>query len=279
MGHLRNLFVTGIPRSGTTLVAALIDNLENAVCLSEPEWQERWPQETADRCEYAQQLFDDFERVRAVLISGAEVLDRRDGDGSAVTDYFPRESRADANARQAYEIVPRAPGNLDTDFLLAMKHNAHYTCILDELADHPGFRVMAVIRHPVPTILSWRSLEIPISQGRLPAAERFWPEIAAIARRTDDILLRQVMIYGMFCERYRRLQRKLKLFRYEDVIADRSILSDFLGRSYLGDVAVRNASGSYGAAELAAIPTIQKYLRNHSPIALEYYPDLGDFRH
>jgi hypothetical protein len=34
-----DLIVTGLPRSGLTLVAALIDYLPNSVCLNAPDWQ------------------------------------------------------------------------------------------------------------------------------------------------------------------------------------------------------------------------------------------------
>ena len=63
----RDLIVTGIPRAGTTLLAACVDSLEDAVCLSEPEWQALWSQETKERLEYIARLSEDFDRVRHIL--------------------------------------------------------------------------------------------------------------------------------------------------------------------------------------------------------------------
>lgn len=129
--------------------------------MSEPDWQDLWPREMTERNEYAQRLFDDFVRVRDMFLSGDAVPDRRNGDGSAISDYFPHA--ADRRRVRAYDVVPVRRNNLTPDFLLAMKHNAHYTCILDELVSLPGFVSLAVIHHPLPTILSWRSLALPIS--------------------------------------------------------------------------------------------------------------------
>lgn len=110
----------------------------------------------------------------------------------------------------------------------------------------------------------------------MPAAERFWPEIPAVAQRYSDIVRRQVIIYGMFCERYRELRRKLKLFRYEDIIFDPSNLSDFLERRYIRKIAINN-SNRPGSTEGVEISIIRENLQKHCPIALDYYPDLGDF--
>lgn len=53
MSRIRNLIVTGIPRSGTTFTAAFVDGLDDAVCLSEPDWQDARPREMNDRGEYS----------------------------------------------------------------------------------------------------------------------------------------------------------------------------------------------------------------------------------
>jgi hypothetical protein len=265
---VRNLIVTGIPRSGTTLVSALIDSLDDAVCLSEPDWQDSWPREMHDRVAYAERLCEDFARVRRVLLADGEVPDRRQADGSAVTNYFPRSSQG--GRTRAYTVLPlRRPG-LSGDFLLGMKQNAHYSCVLPELAGQTDFAILAIIRDPVATILSWRSTDLPISEGRLPAAERFWPEIAELATATDDVLLRQVLIYRIFCERYQRLRDRVRLLRYEELIGDPSMLTRTFARQYVRQVSVRQDDVTPAAAD---VEKIRAYLRAHCPIAEELYPN------
>ncbi len=272
MNNVRNVVVTGIPRSGTTLTAALIDSLDDAVCLSEPAWQDSWPREMAGRHTYAKRVCDDFERVRGILQSGGAVPDRRRRDGSAVCNYFPRDSAEGDSG--AYAISPFSRSGLSGNFLLGMKHNAHYACILCELVEQPAFAVVAVIRHPVPTILSWRSLDLPVSQGRMPAGERFWPELAAVPESTDDILLRQVLIYRLFCERFLLLRPRIKLLRYEDIVADPSILGNSFGRGYVRKIEIERREPTF--TDDTQTQQIRAYLRRYCQIAWELYPDLDD---
>ena len=264
----RNLFVTGIPRSGTTLASALLDSLDDAVCLSEPDWQDPWPRQMQDRGEYAQRLREDFARVRAVFLDGGEVPDRRHPDGAAITNYFPRGSTG--SRTRAYSVVPVRRSGLSADFLLGMKQNAHYTCVLEQLTGYEDFAVLAIIRDPVATIRSWRSTDVPISAGRLPAAERFWPEIAALAAMTEDVLLRQVSIYRMFCERYLAQGARVHLLRYEDMVRDPSRLSAMCGRRYVREIAVRRDESAPDADE---VRMIRSYLREYCPVAAELYPE------
>lgn len=269
---MRNLFVTGIPRSGTTLAAALIDSLEDAVCLSEPEWQDAWPRQMEDAGEFARRLFADFERVRDVLQRGDCVIDRRREDGRPISNYFPRtpNGRIDSTA----SVTFRRDG-LSAQFMLGMKQNAHYTCILERLVEREDFSVLAIIRNPVATISSWNSLDLPISHGRLPAAERFWPQIAEVARVSDDTLLRQVLIYGLFCERYHALRDKVTILRYEDMVANPARISEFAGRNFVRGVELskRNAARSPDAL---VHNRICAYIRAHCAVALELYPELSD---
>jgi hypothetical protein len=224
-----------------------------------------------DRGEYAQRLRQDFARVRGVLLAGGAVPDRRRPDGSAVTNYFPRSGSG--GRTQAFAVLPLRRTGLSPDFLLGMKQNAHYTCVLEELVGHADFEVVAIIRHPLATIRSWRSANLPISDGRLPAAERFWPELARLADDSQDVLLRQVHIYRMFCERYCALGERVRLLRYEDIVRDPSILGVMSGRRYARQVALDNGNNASGDA--AEDATIRAYLREHCPIAYELYPDLA----
>ncbi|HST28758.1 MAG TPA: hypothetical protein VLK26_10365 [Rudaea sp.] len=267
---MRNLILTGMPRAGTTLACALIDSLDDAVCLSEPDWQDAWPRETNDARAFAARVHADFDRVRARLAAGGDVMDRRGPGGEAVTNYFPRAAdgqRAPAHALQAF----RRPC-LGADFLLGMKHNAHYTCALSELSSGEGFDAIAIVRDPLATLRSWRSArDLPISQGRLPAAERLWPELARLAD-VDDILLRQVGIYRLFCERYLALADRVRVLRYEDMSRDPGTLARCCGRAFVRVVALAPTP----PVEDEETALILARLREHCAIACRLYPELGD---
>lgn len=262
--------VTGIPRSGTTLTCALIDSLDDAVCLSEPPWQDAWPREMNDRRGYVERLRDDFVRVRKILSAGESVPDRRGEDGRAVTDYHAG-TRGGRGRGYESEMESFSRQGLSADFLLGMKHNAHYTCVLDALVACGQFRIVAVVRHPLATIRSWRSLTLPISDGRLPAGERFWPELAAVAASADDVLLRQVRIYELFCARYARLSDRISLLRYEDIVSDPGLVCRTFGKRAVRDISLR-ATGRVAMDTEAG--RIAACLRKFAPHACTLYPDI-----
>ena len=280
--HIYNLMITGIPRAGTTLTAALVDSLENAVCLSEPQWEVSWNQKAPNHTEYVQGLIDNFHAVRGRLLKGEEILDRRDADGAAITNYF--RQKKNGSTEILYKMMPVRRPALPSDFLLSMKHNAHYTCVLPDLLGAPGLSVLAIIRHPIPTILSWRSHTIPIQQGRLPAGEKYWPELCALIERTQDILQIQVGIYGLFCERFRIHHPSFKLIRYEDLVQHPALVSDYLQRRQIKSVPVQNQNQTQNHNRIqnnidtiADIIRIKEYLRIYCPVAYEFYPDIDQW--
>ena len=267
-----NLIVTGIPRSGTTLVTALIDALEDAVGISEPVWQSRWSRDSSSAERYCDRLRDDFRRVRRTLAGGGVVLDRRREDGSALTSYY-RRLPGDAVEPDRRPVPFSRPG-LSRGFLLAMKHNAHYSCVLPALVRTGAFSVLAVVRHPVPTLLSWRSLSLPISRGRLPAAERFWPEISRARERSRDLLRVQVEIYDLFCGRYLSLRPRLDLLRYEDLLERPDGVESLLARRRIRSVAISPRDWADGHEE-AEVDRVRDYVRRFCPNAAALYPDVA----
>lgn len=261
-----DLAITGIPRSGTSLLAALVDGLDDAVCLSEPPWQIPWfqgacrtPAEAVDR------VVADFAATRGRLLAGEPVRDRRAAGGRAVTNYFDR-------GQVAYRIEPFTRASITSDFLLAIKHNAQYTTVLHELVARPELDVIAMVRHPVPTLLSWRALTIPISNARLPATDLFWPEVAQAARKSEDLLEAQVRIYELFCARYLELGDSVRLVRYEELVRDPRTVNHLTGhRPFVQPVEIRPHERG-GAAEVTE--RIQRLVERLAPATLELYPAL-----
>lgn len=264
-----DVIVTGIPRSGTTLTCALIDSLDDSVCLSEPPWQEDWPRQMSDARSYVDRLCDDFVKTREVLLAGASVPDRRHIDGSAITDYHSGVTGRESQDFSAAVSFSRQ--GLSTDFLLGMKHNAHFSCVLDDLVECGRFRIVAVIRHPLAVIGSWRGLDLPISRGRLPAGERFWPELAAITASTNDVLLRQARIYELFCARYARLADRITLLRYENIVSDPDLVARQFAKPAIRTIPVRAIAPTVQDAQAGRIAAC---LRELAPCACAFYPDI-----
>jgi hypothetical protein len=220
---MQDLIITGIPRSGTSLAGAIIDQLPNAVCLSEPEHQVDL-MEAADTAEkFVTHLGADFDAIRQTLLVGGTVLDRRGDGGRPVTNYFGRRT-PEGQRGVAYAVMPISRKGISPDFLLAIKHNALYAGVLPEITRNTRFRVVAIVRDPVSVLLSLRSLELPMSRGRLPAAERFWPEMAKLTRTEMDLTDKQICICDLLCRRFAEPARGVTVVRYESFVADPAVL-------------------------------------------------------
>lgn len=224
----RNIIVTGIPRSGTTLVASLIDAMPDAVCLNEPAWHASDKALTAE--DFTKWLVGEFAALRRKLRSGEAIPDRRAADGSAVTNYYHRNAEAGA-ITDTFRIVPFTRLGLSESFTLAVKHNAIYSSILPELIASKQFTIIAIVRHPLQVLHSWRSLHLPVSRGQLPAAMAYWPEVAQLVRSDIELLQKQVLIYDAFCKRYWEYRKDIHLIKYEELIADSSKLWKILESS------------------------------------------------
>ena len=93
------------------------------------------------------------------------MLDVRESDGGVPTNYFN-----DRGKRRKLDRVPVGKPSAGTRLLLAVKHNEPLTAVLPELCELEGVQVAAIVRHPIPTILSWQSRDIPFSKGNLSRA-------------------------------------------------------------------------------------------------------------
>src|SRR5688500_4200022 len=134
-----DVLVTGLPRSGLTLVAALIDSLPNAVCLNSPQAQGAQARKLHETIPFCKWLAGDFIWHRSRLLTHAPVKDYRAPDGSPLLDGLkdPRLQRDAAGDPVMSSLVREG---LRDDFILAMKHDALYTCVLPTLVELQHFK-------------------------------------------------------------------------------------------------------------------------------------------
>ncbi len=266
---MRNVIVTGIPRSGTTLVAALIDSLPDSVCLNEPAWQAGRRFESGS--DYARWLVGDFMDLRQKLLAGTPVKDRRAKDHSALTNYF---SPGFSEMQTHYAMVDFTRPGLTHDFMLAVKHNGPYLAILKPLLELGWFTAIAVVRHPVEVIHSWHSLKLPISRGEMPGATPYWPKLADIVAGTDDLLVKQVKIYDLMCRRIYNLRERIHVLPYETLVKTPAVLSEYLGVSTRPAARlIDKPKREIPAKERRAI---MEALKTHGEYYSHFYPHIED---
>lgn len=133
-----------------------------------------------------------------------------------------RRDGAGLRARRAERGDIRIAKPLTPDFTLLVKHNALFAALLPQLENvraGDGYACLALVRNPVAVLASWRTVDLPVQRGRVPAGERFAPRLRAALAREADVLARQVSILNWFFEQYDRHLTPRRILRYEDVVA------------------------------------------------------------
>ena len=177
-GRHLDVILTGVPRSGTTLVCALLNRVPSVVALHEPmplpEWALRMTREMV-----IDEIDHFFVKARNSLMHTG-MAPSRQVDAQVPSNPFS-DQKDESGVRHAHGtlgVLALAPDTvLSPDFVLVVKHTAGFAVLLEQLSrKHPCF---AVIREPIATLASWATIDAPIRNGRTPAAERLDPCLAA----------------------------------------------------------------------------------------------------
>jgi len=246
---LRDVLLTGVPRSGTTLCCAELNRAPDVLALVEPMRVADFDpaRGTLAACE---QVASFLREARARVgesrpLPSAQVEGRIVDNliGGAGTDGVLRRRRA-----RRGEVQPDRA--LAPDFRLVVKHNALFTALLEPLS--ANFPVFAVVRDPLAVLASWNSVDLPVQQGHVPAGELFDTSLReALAAETDRIA-RQLLILDWFFARILRLVPPERIIRYEEVVTGRSVALAALGAPHAAN-AGDNRNRGYDAALLAGL--------------------------
>ena len=208
------IVLTGIPRSGTTLVCRLLNATPNTVALVEPMDVTVFLQRRSARGK--------LRELRGFLRANRETLLR---DGTAISKHFkgapdnPWGPSKDGALREQFADLGevKIDKQLDANFQLVVKHPAAFTAILDVLA--PAYPCYALVRNPLSVLGSWNSAKLAVQRGRIPIAEKLDPALTQKLKGLDDAFDRQLAILDWFFACYCRALPVEAILRYEDVIA------------------------------------------------------------
>jgi len=259
-----DVIVTGLPRSGATVVAALVDGLPNAVCLNSPKVQITRARQQHELMPYCKWLAGDFVWQRGQFLRGEPVSDFRAADGSPLMDGLSGPKDPVSFTR------PELKGN----FILGMKHHVLYTALLPTLVKFAHFKIIAVIRHPLDVLASWQKQKhAPLSKGNPPGIAHFWPEALAVMESKAKQLDRLVQLYEMHLQRYHELREQIHIVKYEDVVRDPMIVS----RLFDVDALPANASKIKSRPRILHMENaerIRESLKKYGVFAREYYGEV-----
>src|SRR6516162_3459148 len=169
--------------------------------------------------DFVTSLCEEFDAVRRTILGGGSVLDRRRADGAPITNYFS-DPLPDGRREAVFATRGVSRSGLSVDFVLGVKHNALYAAVLPEIVNSGRFRVIAIVRDPIAVLMSLQTLDLPISRGRLPAGERFWPALAALGRADVDLTDKQIRICDLLLYRFGQLADRIAVIPYEVFVTD-----------------------------------------------------------
>jgi len=267
------LIVTGIPRSGTTLVCSLISQMRNAYCLSEPMEIDDYMLQATSEHEFLLKVSGFIAKQRKQIIESGFTLNRVDKDGSLSSNYFSRNcsgSIENGSSISSFKVDVE-----NDDFALAVKHNAHFLAVLPLISALDRYKVVSVIRHPIPTILSWQSLPLPISLGRLPAAEKFWPAVREIAQSSRELVVKQVLLYETLITRIIECKQNIHIIYYERLVANPAQLCELLNQSYRKPIRL-NSQNDNKHYDWSRVDALKEVLTSYAPNTMSVYPSLDD---
>lgn len=184
---MNDIALTGIPRGGTTLACRLLAQCAGTLALAEPMRMDALPTRRDAAVDAVAAFFGDVRRqVREHGRAPAKLVEGGIGD-----NFFGEADRRGHRplvAREGHVAFRAPPGG----YTLAIKHNAGFLALLPELARR--MPLVALVRHPLPVLASWQSVDLPVRDGHVPAGERFDAVLRARLQGIPDALSRQLVV-------------------------------------------------------------------------------------
>ncbi|MFC3121940.1 sulfotransferase [Agaribacter flavus] len=205
--------LTGVPRAGTTLCCNILNNQKVFLALHEPINPSKLIPDT--RTPAYLQIKDKVLEIKKSISLGLPIELGDAKQGLAVNNPVGLNVDAATGKRklQAVRGSVLLKQYIGKNVQLVIKQNALFTALLTELRRE--FPIVCVVRNPVDVLLSWWTISLPVSRGRLPAGEQNSALLASRLRGLDE-LNRQFTIYEWFCESYEPYRQNT--VRYEDII-------------------------------------------------------------
>lgn len=212
----RQVILTGLPRSGTTLTCHLLNKLPNCVALHEP----LVPFELATYAgtNLVAVIAEYFAAQRLQILQTGTAISKSFGGQVPDNPMAGIDSQTGKRIRLLDGRLVQITKPLAEDFYLAIKQPAFFTAILKDLVSSNLFNCFAIIRNPLSVLLSWNSVDMPVSQGRVPAAEAFAPELKQKLDYIPDVYDRQISLLDWFFQQYINYLPSEHILFYEKTI-------------------------------------------------------------
>ena len=221
----RMLFITGIPRSGTSLMASLVSQLPNIVVLNEPREMVQIFQDPTLRDFYAAY------RTWRQHIANGRLIENQWIDGKVVSDTW-------TNGQRHFDVstVTRE------DFVLGTKNPLAYLTRLQTIREvFPGAKIVVLVRHPYYAIGSWKQTFPHLRQATIRESAVFQ---FANARQQDILLdvdkindepMRRAALWNYLAKEILACADASTILRYEDFIEQPATYVEGVYQSFFTD--------------------------------------------
>ena len=262
---MRNVLITGMPRSGTTLVCSLLNKLPETVALHEP--MNVWEFAECRDAGAVGDLIENFcAETRKSLREHGFAISKHVGGKIPDNVADNQVNRAGTRLRRTEHGPVVVDKPLSQNFTLAVKHPAAFSALLETLSKR--FECYAIVRNPLATLASWNSLAwFPLKDGHSPIGEKLDVDLARDLAAQSDPTERQIHILEWFYDRFRRFLPERALIKYEDLIVSRGreLVKFFPAAAALEeDLTSKNLNKYYDRALMADLG--ERLLRRKGPI-------------
>ncbi|UCN00600.1 hypothetical protein LCX93_01405 [Sulfurimonas sp. SWIR-19] len=212
----KNVVLTGIPRSGSSLICSLYNNYANSLALLEPiNPFSIKTQNSIEAVEYVNDFF--FQMRKEIHYSKRFVTHHK--ENKIISNMLSDTQKESEGLRQ--KVVQHGYVSLEKelqrDFSLLIKQNAFFTALLPDLVNF--FDTYVVVRNPLSVLFSWNSVDLPVYRGHVPAGERFDEALKKKLEITVDRIDRQVIILEWFFRQFLQNIPQSNVLFYEDIVA------------------------------------------------------------
>ncbi len=203
-----NYFIlTGIPRSGTTLLCSLLNHIQNVVCLNE----------ISDFYD-TNRLPTAFSSLNYIVRNIKKYPSRRK-DGAEITDTQTKGHRV--------ELTPIVIDS-DKPVYIGSKINYPYLDNIDQIIKY-GYPIIAMVRNPVFTIASWNMHEKNINEAHvMPEDFERWPRYSKIEFKSDDKYGRQAELWNYMARIILDKIGRRFTYRYEALVKDTNAYLNYI---------------------------------------------------
>ncbi|WP_298607886.1 hypothetical protein [uncultured Thiothrix sp.] len=266
----RQIVLTGLPRSGTTLTCHLLNKLPDCVALHEP----LVPLELTrySNLDLIKTLYNFFVAQRQQILSTGTGVSKSFGGEVPDNPVAGVDPSTGKRIRLLDGRLVYVKKKIATEFYLVIKQPAFFTAILKDLVTANLFNCFAIVRNPLAVLLSWNSVEMPVSQGRAPAAEAFDINLKANLDRILDIHDRQIFLLDWFFQQYIKYLPMDHILLYEETIktAGRSLAVINPNAQYLKGFLESKNNNSLYDTKLKVI-LLEKLLKQHQGAFWAFY--------